>query len=152
MQDDQYTQSRYFSDMPKSSVIIFQTLSLLMSYRLAIIRTVNWWSPYTTCLACSTLTCPACWRTPASKVFNFLRSSLNLIYHSKTRVRDMKLFEGFVAEFFPNRTKNFRFICSLVLIAERPEKADMKKILGLQKARITFIYSKDIQSDDNTVC
>ena len=42
--------------IPQSSVITFQALSLLLSIWRAIIRTVTWRLPHTTCLICSTLT------------------------------------------------------------------------------------------------
>ena len=47
----QYTQFYYFSNTPKSSVIIF-----FMSSWFTIIQTVTQRSPHTTCLTCSTLT------------------------------------------------------------------------------------------------
>ena len=52
----QHTKSYYFSDMPKFLLIIFQTLFFFMFSWLANIQTVNRWSPYTTCLSCTTLT------------------------------------------------------------------------------------------------
>ena len=42
--------------LPKYLVIISQTLSVFMSYWLAIIWTINQWLPLTTCLTCSMLT------------------------------------------------------------------------------------------------
>ena len=50
--------------MPKSSMIIFQTLSSFMSSLLVIIQTVNWQLPYPLDIDSS----PTCWMPPTSGV------------------------------------------------------------------------------------
>ena len=53
--DAQYTQSHYFTDIPKSSLIIYQTLYFFMSSWLVIIWTVNRHLPHTTHFTHATL-------------------------------------------------------------------------------------------------
>ena len=124
--------------MPKSSVIIFQTLSFFKSIWLAIIRTVNRQSPCTTCFTHSTLTSvllveglPLLESSSTSS-----HSALNLLCHSETHVSDMVLspytcscISSACGGAFLNQTKMFRFIhCSVfivsssVIIAEGPEE------------------------------
>ena len=80
---------------------------------------------------------PACWRPSVPGViFRLLQPSLNPLCHSKTQIWDMvylhtpvEAFLVLVTEFFPNQTKNLKFIRCLVfifhssvLIAEWSEK------------------------------
>ena len=79
--------------IPKSSVMIVQTVSLLMDSSLAIIRTVRRRSALTSCFTCSVLPAillveglPDLWSSSTS-----LCPSLNRLCHSNTRVHDMAL-------------------------------------------------------------
>ena len=105
--------------IPKSSMIIFHTLSRLISSSSAIIRTVNRRSPRTICFTRSTLSAvllveglPLLESSSTSS-----RPSLNHLCHSKTRERDIvsspytscsipSASDGV----FPSWTKNFRLI------------------------------------------
>ena len=120
-------QSRYFSEMLKFSVIIFQTLSIFMFS-----RTVTRRSPHTCCFTQSTLT-----RVLFVEGIPLLKSSfaskhplMNILLHSKTRVCvcDMMLspytcrsISSACDEVFPNQTKNFWFIRSSVNVVYRDE-------------------------------
>ena len=125
-----YTQSHYFSDTPKSSVIIFKTL-LFFTWWLVIIRTVKWQSSHTTCLIRSTLASVLLVvdLSLLQSLFTLLRLYLNLLWHSKTRVCDAsKSISSAYDGVFPKRTKNFRLIHSSVLLAERPKKSCKKHV------------------------
>ena len=139
----------YFSDIPKSFVIIFQKLSFFMSWWLKIIQTVNQQIPHILCLTHSVLT-----SVPLVEGLPFLGSSstslrptLNLLLHSKTHVIDIVLFSytcwsisrGW-DRFVRKQTKNFRFIHVIVfivqasvLIAEQPGKKRKYKQTHVKK-------------------
>ena len=105
--------------IPKSSVMILETVSLLMDSSLTIICTVRRQSAFTSCFTCSVLSAVLLveglldlWSSSTS-----LRPSLNRLCHSNTRVRDMSLLpytccsssrhsEGVL----PSRTRNFRLV------------------------------------------
>ena len=73
----QHNQSCYFSDMPKSSVIIFQILFLFMFNRLAIIQQVSQMiATYQLPYSLDNDFSPAGWRPPASRVIFHLLAPL----------------------------------------------------------------------------
>ena len=131
--DDQYTQSRYFSDMPKSSVMNFQTLTFflcpadLRSFE----RSTN---------NHHTLHVLPAWCWPHSCLLKAFRSRnpILLLHISlwtsciiQKHIRVLSPYLCVCNGVFSNWIKNFRLICcsmfivcSLVLIAEQPVKEE----------------------------
>ena len=107
--------------MPKSLVIIFQTLSFFMSIWRAIIWTVNRRSPRTICFTCSKFTSVLLVEgfSLRKSSSTSLRPSLNLLCHSKTCVCDLALspytrlsISSVCDRVFPKQIKNFRMVRS----------------------------------------
>ena len=128
--------TKCFSDMPKSSVIIFLTLSFCSC-------PADFWSieqstndhHATPAIHARCWLSLACWRHPSPRViFYFLATLFERLVPSKDSFarhginfiglpKNCKFLWWDFPE--PNRTKNFRYIRSFVLIAEQPEKETM---------------------------
>ena len=106
--DAQHTQSCYFSNVSKSSVIISQTQSFFMSNWLAIIRSVNWRLP------CSYLPgslnvdlSSTCWRLPASEVIFHLHETILELLKKKNMYSTWCYLHTFVEAFYVSNTEFF---------------------------------------------
>jgi len=107
--------------IPRSYVMILHTLSLLRSSSSAIILTVRRWLLCTFSLTHWTFSfllvdgLPLQWSSSTSSL-----PSLNLLCHSKRRVRDILSSVGV----FPKWTRNFRLIrCSTLILRTKEKKA-----------------------------
>ena len=152
--DPQFTQPCYFSDMSKSSVIIFQTLSFFMSSWFTIIQsTHNHHTCLTNSMLISVLLIEGLLLLESS--FTFLFSSWNLLCHLKMSAQrgviSHSLFEAFqvLVRIFPNWTESFKLYLFLGIDSWMTWKRGVNKSMCIFKKKKRNSKIQWLQEDYN---